>query len=121
MKKRKGGRPSKYETKWKDKLIVIQGWAREGLIDEQIAENMGIATSTFYEWKKRYPEFAESLQTSKDVADYHVENALYETALSGNVTAMIFWLKNRRPDKWRDKQEVEQHNTGDIKIVIEGV
>jgi hypothetical protein len=50
----RGGRPSKYETEWKDKLAVIQGWARDGLSDEQIAKNMGISRSTLAEWKKKY-------------------------------------------------------------------
>ena len=38
-----------------------------------------------------------------------------------DTVAMIFWLKNRRPDKWRDRQEIEQHNTGEINIVVKGV
>lgn len=37
------------------------------------------------------------------MADYEVENALYKAALDGNTTAIIFWLKNRKPKKWRDK------------------
>lgn len=61
-KKNKGGRLSKYESEWKDKLIVIEGWAKDGLTDEQIAKNMGISTSTLYEWKKKYSEFSESLK-----------------------------------------------------------
>ena len=43
--------------------------------------------------------------------DYQVENALLSSALDGNTTAQIFWLKNRRPDKWRDKQKEEADNT----------
>ena len=48
-KKNKGGRPSKYETEWKDKLAVIQGWARDGLSNEQIAKNIGISRPTLAE------------------------------------------------------------------------
>ena len=88
-------------------LLKIEGWARDGLTDEQIARNMGINPATLYEWKKKYPKIAESLKRSKDVADRQVENALFENAISGNITAQIFWLKNRKPDKWRDKQEYE--------------
>ncbi len=132
-KKRKGGRPSKYETQWKDKLPVIQGWARDGLVDEQIAKNLGIHPSTLYEWKKRYPEFAEALKKGKEVVDREVENALLKRALGyefeeikteledtgatkvtktvkqvvPDVTAQIFWLKNRKPNEWRDKRDVE--------------
>jgi len=87
----------------KDGLTLISGWARDGLIDEQIAHNMGIATGTLYEWKKKFPEIADALKTGKEVVDYQVENALLDKALDGDTTAQIFWLKNRRPDKWRDK------------------
>lgn len=98
----------KYEY-WKshDGLLLIEGWARDGLTDEQIAHNMGIATGTLYEWKKKYHEIAESLKKSKEVADRAVENALYKKALSGDTTAIIFWLKNRRPNAWRDKRETQ--------------
>lgn len=88
-------------------LLKIEGWARDGLTDEQIAQNMGINPATLYEWKKKYPKISKSLKRSKDVADRQVENALFENAINGNITAQIFWLKNRKPDKWRDKQEYE--------------
>lgn len=90
-----------------DNLILLEGWARNGLTDEQIAHNMGIVTSTFYEWKKKYPKFSEVLKKNKEVVDLEVENALLKSALSGNITAQIFWLKNRRKQQWRDKVEVE--------------
>lgn len=98
----------KYE-KWLEfeNLTLIEGWARDGLTDEQIAKNIGITLSTFYEWKKKYSEFSESLKNGKEVVDYQVENALLSSAIGGNTTAQIFWLKNRRPDKWRDKQKEE--------------
>lgn len=88
-------------------LLKIEGWARDGLTDEQIAQNMGINPTTLYEWKKKYPKISKSLKRSKDVADRQVENALFENAINGNITAQIFWLKNRKPGKWRDKQEYE--------------
>lgn len=88
-------------------LLRIEGWARDGLTDEQIAQNMGITAKTLYEWKKKYSEICESLKRNKDAADRQVENALFENAINGNITAQIFWLKNRKPDKWRDKQEYE--------------
>lgn len=94
-------------------LLKIEGWARDGLTDEQIARNMGINPATLYEWKKKYPKIAESLKRSKDVADRQVENALFENAISGNITAQIFWLKNRKPNKWRDKQEYEDRTAID--------
>lgn len=102
----------KYE-KWlkEDNLLLLEGWARDGLTDEQIAKNIGITVSTFYEWKKKYSEISESLKKGKEVVDYEVENALLSSALGGNTTAQIFWLKNRRPDKWRDKQKEETDKT----------
>ena len=88
-----------------DGLTLISGWARDGLVDEQIAHNMGIASGTLYDWKKKFPEISKALKTGKEVVDYQVENALLDKALGGDTTAQIFWLKNRRPDKWRDKPE----------------
>ena len=68
-----------------DKRILLQGWARDGLTDVQIAKNMGIGKTTFYEWKQKSPNFAEVLKKSKEVADYEVENALYKKATGYNI------------------------------------
>lgn len=125
---------SKYEEYIKDNLILVEGYARDGLTDEQIAYNLGISTTTFYEYKKAYTEFSEALKKGKEVIDRQVENALLKRALGYNyiettreadengtlyitkevtkevqpdTTAQIFWLKNRKPKEWRDKQEIE--------------
>ncbi|MCB5874221.1 helix-turn-helix domain-containing protein [Blautia producta] len=92
-------------------LLLLEGWARDGLTDEQISENMGIVSSTLYRWKNEYKEISEALKKGKEVVDYQVENALLRNAIKGDTTAQIFWLKNRRPDKWRDKRDVE-HSGG---------
>ncbi|WAX05213.1 hypothetical protein AC844P1_00002 [Anaerostipes phage AC844P1] len=117
-------------------LLKIEGWARDGLVDEQIAQNIGIAASTLYEWKKQYPEISEALKKGKEVVDRQVENALLKRALGykyeeiktektnegkkvtvtvkevvPDTTAQIFWLKNRKPEQWRDKQQIE-HSGG---------
>lgn len=121
-------------TEWltDEGLLLIQGWARDGLIDEQIAKNMGVAYSTFKEWKKKYSAFSDSLKQGKEVVDRQVENALFKNSVGfmyeeetvtnagevvtvkkyskPNITAQIFWLKNRKMKEWRDKQEVEQIN-----------
>ena len=116
-------------------LLKLEGWARDGLVDEQIAQNIGIAASTLYVWKKQYPEISEALKKGKEVVDRQVENALLKRALGyeydeitteygkeikrvtkqvvPDVTAQIFWLKNRKPDQWRDKQQIE--HSGEIK------
>lgn len=66
---------------------------------------MGISTTSLYVWKNKYPAFAKALEQGKDVVDRKVENALLKKALQGNVTAQIFWLKNRKPEEWRDRTE----------------
>lgn len=86
-----------------DGLLRLEAWARDGLTDEKIADKIGIATSTLYDWKKNYPEISEALKRGKEVVDIEVENVLHDLAMSGNITAIIFWLKNRKPDKWKDK------------------
>lgn len=139
----KTGRKGKYHS-WltEEGLTKLEGWARDGLTDEQIAHNIGIAVGTLYDWKNRFPEFSEALKKGKEVVDIQVENALLKRALGyeyeetkvmvdadgkkrverikkqvqPDVTAQIFWLKNRRPDRWRDKQELE--TTESTKTVI---
>ena len=88
-------------------LLLLEGWARDGLTDEQIAHNIGISTSTLNNWKNMYVVILESLKKGNEVVDYAVENALLKNALKGDTTAQIYWLKNRRPDKWRDKPGYE--------------
>ena len=87
-------------------LLLLEGWARDGLTDEQIAHNIGISISTLNNWKNKYVEILESLKKGKEVVDYAVENALLKNALKGDTTAQIYWLKNRRPVKWRDRVEL---------------
>ena len=96
----------KYQ-KWlePDGLILLEGWARDGLTDEQIARNMGVAYSTLKNWKNKYLAISAALKKGKEVVDFEVENALYNSAINGNVTAQIYWLNNRKPDKWRNKQK----------------
>ena len=96
---------SKYFTHVEPKLELIEGWARDGLTDEQIYNNLGISKDTFYKYIKQYTDFSDALKKGKDIIDYQVEKALLSKALKGDTTAIIFWLKNRRPDKWRDRKE----------------
>lgn len=107
----KGGEPIVAKGKYQrwlepDGLLLLEGWARDGLTDEQLAEKIGITATTLYDWKNKFPEISEALKKGKEVVDYEVENALLNKALGGDTTAQIFWLKNRRPDKWRDKPEM---------------
>ena len=97
-----------------DKLILLEGWARQGLTDEQIANNMGIGRTTLYDWRQKEPNIANALKKGKEVVDFEVENALLKSAIEGNVTAQIFWLKNRMSVHWRDKIEVNNSNHEEI-------
>lgn len=106
-----------------ENLLRLQGWAIDGLIDAQIAENIGIGESTLAHWKARSKAIKEALKKGKDSADREIENALFETAKAGNVTAQIFWLKNRKAQQWRDGKALEiagQLETAcqDLRIVI---
>ena len=126
-------------------LLKIEGWARDGLTTEQIAECMGISRSTLNDWIKKHPDISDTIKKNKEIAYRKVENSLYERALGGlhkvlkafkvketyydkqgrkcekehietateeiyipgDTTAQIFWLKNRKPEVWKDKQIVE--------------
>ena len=88
-----------------DNLILLEGWARSGLTEEQIAHNMGIDRTTLYRWKKKDCNILNALKRNKDIVDFEVENALLKNAMEGNVTAQIFWLKNRKQLEWREKIE----------------
>lgn len=93
------------EWQAEDKLILLEGWARNGLTYEQIAHNMGIGLTTLKEWRKKSVAISSALKKGREVVDFEVENALLKNALEGNVTAQIFWLKNRKKEQWRERQE----------------
>lgn len=112
-----------------DGLLMIEGWARDGLTEAQIAHNIGISHQTLCTWKDRFKEILEALKRGKAPVDIEVENALLKRALGysydeiktvmkdgvevertitrktvpPDTTAQIFWLKNRKPAQWRDK------------------
>lgn len=125
-------------TEWltDDGLLRIEGWARDGLIDAQIAKNMGIAYSTFKEWVNRFPALSAALKRGKAPVDIEVENALLKRAkgykyvetvteiykdadgvqrrhirniekeVPPDSTAIIYWLRNRKPQQWRDRRDI---------------
>lgn len=124
-------RPSKYEPVFPE---TAQKLCKLGATDVEIADFLGIAVSTLYEWKHLHPEFSEALKTGKEAADERVTRSLYHRAVGytfdavkifmpagatdpvyapyrehvpPDATSMIFWLKNRQPDQWRDKSEHE--------------
>lgn len=150
----KGGEPVVAKGKYQqwmepDGLVLLEGWARDGLTDEKIAQKMGISTSTLYDWKTKHPEISEALKKGKEIVDIQVENALLKRALGYEYTetkvetsekegrkvictkkqvipdtaAAFIWLKNRRPDKWRDKPEAPGDTDAlkEAKKLLEGV
>lgn len=64
-----------------DGLILVEAWARDGCLLDEIAQKMGIERQTLYTWRKKYPEIARALSTGKELIDYKVENALLKAAL----------------------------------------
>jgi len=105
------------KSKWeqvKDKLILIEGWARDGLTNKEIATKLGIGETTFYKIINEHSEVSEVLKKGKEVVDYQVENALLKNALDGNVTAQIYWLNNRKPKQWKNKRESSESNIDEI-------
>lgn len=134
-------------------LLKIEGWARDGLVDKQIAENIGITEQTLNVWKKNYPSFFESLKRGKEVVDRQVENALLKRALGyeydeitkeicedavtgetklavtkvvtkqvvPDTTAQIFWLKNRKPEQWRDRKNLDLSGSLNVENPYKGL
>ena len=119
-------------------LLLIEGWARDGLTEDQIAHNMGIARSTLNEWKAKFPDISDALKKGKEVVDRAVENALLKRALGydyteeriensqiygiktiritkhvpADTTAQIFWLKNRKPEQYRERRDAVPERDG---------
>lgn len=95
-----------------EKLLLLQGWKRDGLSDEQIAEKIGIAPRTFERWKSKFSQIRQCLKVGKEQANFIVENKLFEKARAGNTTAMIFWLKNN----WRNKYNDSTLSSDELKL-----
>ncbi|WP_429949623.1 helix-turn-helix domain-containing protein [Comamonas sediminis] len=141
--KQAGGRPSKYKPEYADqakKLCML------GMTDKEMASFFGVAESTFNLWKTAHPEFSESLKGGKDLVDAEVAAKLYHRAMGyehedvhvsnyqgvitvtplvkhypPDTTAAIFWLKNRQPQRWRDKPDEggEGENAQPVPVKIE--
>ncbi|AOJ31413.1 hypothetical protein [Burkholderia metallica] len=95
-------------TKFKPEFVELaRNYCLLGATDVELARFFGTTDRTIRTWKQQHPEFGEVLDQAKEVPDANVVGALYRNALAGNVTAQIFWLKNRQPAKWRDKVDHE--------------
>jgi transcriptional regulator with XRE-family HTH domain len=124
-----GGRPSKYKA---DYAARARKACEAGFTDKDLADLFGVSKSTINLWKLEHKDFSDSLKGGKENADNRVEASLYHRAIGysydavkifldpdtkkpiyapyrehvpPDVTACIFWLKNRRPKEWRDVQD----------------
>lgn len=134
--KNKGGRPTLYKKEYNEQVVKL---CKLGATDEQIADFFDVALSTISNWKLKEPEFMESIKNGKLIADMQVADSLFKRAtgyeqetikvfqfqgspvivpvvekITPDTTAQIFWLKNRQPKLFRDRQEVE--HSGEIKM-----
>lgn len=148
-----GAKRGKYYTHVEPKLLLVEAWARDGMIEEDIARKLGIAYSTFKVYKNQHSALSAALKRGKEVADVEVENALFKRAVGytyeevtreaatdpdtgdqvltvtkvvtkevqPDVTAQIFWLKNRRPDKWRDKWDINHSGSLEVNNPLQGL
>ena len=128
------GRPSKYQEQFPEQAAYL---TKLGATDKDLAEFFKVSESTINLWKEEHPEFSESLKQGKEYADSLVVKSLYKRAtgyefediqfasfqgeifsekytkhIPPDITAIIFWLKNRRPEEWRDKQEIDHTSKG---------
>jgi DNA-binding XRE family transcriptional regulator len=135
------GRPTKYKEEYAEQVYKL---CLLGATDKEMADIIGVSEQTFNAWKGKHKEFMESLTRGKDLADAEIAKSLYHRAkgyehketivatYQGQITdtmdvikhyppdtpAATLWLKNRQPEKWRDKVEVDQKTDGSIEIVF---
>ena len=123
--------PPNKKTVWRAEIPQqAREFALLGITDREMAVHFGVDETTFNKWKRLHPELKEALDGGRDGANAKVAASLYERAVGftetvqeiklvmgepkvveykryfpPEVQAQIFWLKNRRPDLWRDKVE----------------
>lgn len=102
-------------------LALLQGWARNGVPEKDIAARCGVSAAQLRRWRAQYPEMDQALRQNPDAADYQVEAALWKSAVNGSTTAQIYWLKNRRGGAWRDKPETEHEQAGSFEEYLAAV
>ena len=108
-KKSKVGRKRKLSNLSEEDYKQISAWAGDGLNETQIATLLNVNISTITREKKRNEQFAQAIKKGRYKAVQQVANKIYENAMEGKETSAIFFLKNRDPENWADRQEV-QHN-----------
>ena len=89
-------------------IPIVRACATFGATAEEIANYLNIPWGSFKRWIYAEPELREALKRGRDASDERVVESLYRKALTGDVGACCFWLKNRRPSEWRDVQHIDQ-------------
>jgi len=93
------------ETKNRQKEAFLASLEKGSSISES-CEAAHVSRATIWRWRKRSRGFDNKTLSIIDSRTQSVEDALYASALKGNVVAQIFWLKNRASDRWKDVKEV---------------
>ena len=94
-------------------LNEIEAYAAQGLTIKQIADCIDVGRSTFYDHMEKDPDIRDSVKRGRSKGIGTITNSLFNSAKGGNVTAQIFYLKNRQPDKWRDRRRHEHVGADD--------
>jgi len=116
MEKGKPGRKRKLASLTEEDYKQISAWAGDGLNERQIATLLNVNISTITREKKRNEQFAHAIKKGRYKAVQLVANKVFENAMDGKETSAIFFLKNRDPDNWADRQEVNYNL--DLKNVL---
>lgn len=114
----KRGRPTTYFDLVQPRLEEIRDWAGQGLTRPEIASRLGVDRATLHRYMNDHDDLRDALKSGDTEIVANVEAALAKKALGGDVTAMIFFLKNKAPDKWRDKttQELTGKNGAPVTV-----
>lgn len=111
------GRNGKYESHVKPKLERIRMMRQSGYTEEAIYTYCGVSHEAFARYKRDHVELIEVLKESTDELILKLEDTLFKKALGGDITALLFSLKNLAPQRWADKQQVQL--SGDVVTTVE--
>ncbi|MCH8134984.1 MAG: hypothetical protein IIB77_03275 [Proteobacteria bacterium] len=102
-------------------LEKVEAYAGQGLTKDQIAQCLGICYDTLNERQKDNSEFSEAIKRGQAKGIETISNALFVAGKDGNITAQIFYLKNRSPKNWKDRHSTELSgpDDGPVKITVE--
>jgi hypothetical protein len=97
-----------------ERLALLEGWARDGLTDEQIAHNIGVRRETLYAWKKAHPNISNALKKGKEIVDQMVAGSLIKRALGMTVTNTTYKMVPLREDvlearrtRWQNEYQLD--------------